>query len=230
MRYQTNHTDNNRIGARTAAVSFSDRPIVIHVIPRLSNSVLDTLFYDDIELANFRYEAFLELAGLHSYIERREESEEEEVIIDEEVPAIEKKEETEEELIKEEEVPTTVALSTKHVAARDRNGITPFEENPLCKARSRGYGRPDDFLVAARDRNVVTPFKENPFLKARCRGYGRPDDFLPLSPQKSILSGGSGEGSSIRIKRVLQVVHRSGLLDAPFLLGAAASNDESLAT
>jgi hypothetical protein len=52
----------NKMGATT--ISFSDSPTV-QFIPKRTMSMLDDMFYDDEELANFRHESFLEKAFIY---------------------------------------------------------------------------------------------------------------------------------------------------------------------
>jgi hypothetical protein len=60
-------------------VSFSDCPTV-QFIPKRTVSMLDDMFYDDEEIANFRHEAFLEEAGLEDFVYEDNCSDDEEVV------------------------------------------------------------------------------------------------------------------------------------------------------
>ena len=67
MRRSTNKNIQNTVKQQRKAkvVSFTpDDEILVHEIPRLSSSRYDDLFYNDDEIATFRYNAFMIMAGV----------------------------------------------------------------------------------------------------------------------------------------------------------------------
>lgn len=47
-----------------SSLSFSPQPNAVFLVPKLPTEVLDDCFYDDDQIAKFRYDAFLEDCGL----------------------------------------------------------------------------------------------------------------------------------------------------------------------
>ena len=54
----------NEPNRRNSSLSFSPKPNTVFLVPKLPVEALDACFYDDNDIAEFRYDAYMEEIGL----------------------------------------------------------------------------------------------------------------------------------------------------------------------
>ena len=151
------------------AITFSETIQVCHV-PILRGSIIDRLFYQEEEIANFKYQAFLEECGIVDMAE---------------LDVVASQDKADEQTRSKDVDPSADNELQKSASHLD----LPRQKREL-RAERRNSLRPSKNPKApfANTYQIATPTelaRASSYSRSAAHGYGRPTDMLPLVPRKS---------------------------------------------